>query len=82
MLANGCYRWVASRLHGFDHGKPKALFRKFVETSGAVEVEHGRRILVYLDRRGHDPILREAKLDQPAPPIPRLANHRIKFVYT
>ena len=31
VLANGCYRWLASQLLGFDQTKPKALFRKFVE---------------------------------------------------
>ena len=25
VLANGCYRWLASQLHGFDQSKPKAL---------------------------------------------------------
>ncbi len=49
----------ALQLHGFDQSKPKALYRKFVETSGAVEIEAGRRIVVYLDRRSHNPILRE-----------------------
>ena len=82
VLANGCYRWLASQLHGFDQSKPKALYRKFVETSGAVEIEAGRRIVVYLDRRSHNPILREAQLDKEHPKIPWLANHRIEFVYT
>ena len=81
VLANGCYRWLASQLHGFDQSKPKALYRKFVETSGAVEIEAGRRIVVYLDRRSHNPILREAQLDKEHPKIPWLANHRIEFVY-
>jgi len=82
VLANGCYRWLASQLHGFDRSKPKALYRKFVETSGAVEIEEGRRIVVYLDRRSHNPILREAQLDIDNPKIPWLANHRLEFVYT
>ena len=82
VLANGCYRWLASQLHGFDQSKPKALYRKFVETSGAVEIEAGRRIVVYLDRRSHNPVLREAQLDKEHPKIPWLANHRIEFVYT
>jgi hypothetical protein len=81
VLANGCYRWLASQLHGFDRSKPKALYRKFVETSGAVEVERGQRIVVYLDRRSHNPTLREAHLDEKAPPIPWLAHHTIEFVY-
>ena len=38
-LANGCYHWLASRLHGFANAKPKSVYRKFVETSGAIEIE-------------------------------------------
>jgi len=82
VLANGCYRWLASQLHGFDQSKPKALYRKFIETSGAVEIEEGRRIIVYFNRRAHNPILREARLDKDGPRIPWLANRRLEFVYT
>jgi hypothetical protein len=81
VLANGCYRWLASQLHGFDQAKPKALYRKFVETSGAVEIESQRRIVVYFDRRSHNPILREAQFDKDHPTIPWLGNHRLEFVY-
>ena len=82
VLANGCYRWLGSQLHGFDQSKPKALYRKFVETSGAVEIEEGGRIVVYFDRRAHNPVLREAQLDKNQPKIPWLANRRLHFVYT
>jgi hypothetical protein len=82
VLANGCYRWLGKQLHGFDQSKPKALYRKFVETSGAVEIDEGRRIVVYFDRRAHNPILREARLDEGQPTIPWLANRRLEFVYT
>jgi hypothetical protein len=82
VLANGCYRWLASQLHGFDQAKPKALYRKFVETSGAVEIEGHRRIVVYFDRRSHNPILREAQLDKDRPTIPWLGDHRLEFVYS
>lgn len=70
VVANGCCRWLASRLHGFENVKPKRLFRKFVETAGAVEIERGRRVVVCFDRRSHNPILREAELDKDCPPIP------------
>jgi hypothetical protein len=73
--------WLASQLHGFDQAKPKALYRKFVETSGAVEIESQRRIVVYFDRRSHNPILREAQFDKDHPTIPWLGNHRLEFVY-
>jgi len=67
VIANGCYRWLADQLHGFDLSKPKAVYRKFVETSGAVEIEPGRRIVVSLDRCSHNPILREANLAKDHP---------------
>ena len=82
VLANGCYRWLAKQLHGYDLSKPKAVYRKFVETSGAVEIESGRRIVVYLDRRSHNLILREAQLDKDHIKIPWLANHKLEFVFS
>lgn len=81
VLANGCYRWLASQLKGFDQSKPKVLYRKFVETAGTVEIASGRRIVVTLDRRSHNPILREAGLDSEPVKIPWLANHHLEFVY-
>jgi hypothetical protein len=80
VLAYGCYRWLASRLHGFEKAKPKQLYRKFVETGGLVEVQ-ADRILVRLDKRSHNPILREATLDRPSLAIPWLADKRVAFEY-
>jgi hypothetical protein len=81
VLAHGCYRCLAEQLSGFGQAKPKGVYRKFVETSGTIEIESRRRIVVYFDRRAHNPILREAQLDKDCPPIPWLANHRLQFVY-
>jgi hypothetical protein len=64
VIANGCYRWLAHQLKGFDKAKPKQLYRKFVDTSGSIEVIPNRRLLVTFDRRSHNPILREAGLDR------------------
>jgi hypothetical protein len=80
VLANGCYRWLATRLHGFDKAKPKQLYRKFVETGGQLEV-HADRIVVRFDKRAHNPILREATLDNACPPIPWLGNLPVAFEY-
>jgi hypothetical protein len=80
VLANGCYRWLANRLHGFGKASPKQLYRRFVETSGLVEVEEGR-VVVRFDQRSHNPILREAALDENALPIPWLRNRLVTFVY-
>ena len=81
VLANGYYRWLGSQLHGFDKSKSKARYRKFVETSGAMEIEEGGRIVVHFDRRAQNPVLREAQLDEGQPKIPWMANRRIQLVY-
>jgi len=80
VLANGCYRWLASRLRGFDQAQPKQLYRKFVETGGLIEIEP-RRIVVYFDRRSHNPLVREAALDEDIS-IPWLNNFRLHFVHS
>jgi hypothetical protein len=71
VLANSCYRWLAKQLRGFDTAAPKQLYRKFVETGGVVEIQP-ERIVVHFDKRCHNPILREAALDQLSQAIPWL----------
>lgn len=80
VLANGCYRWLGKQLRGYEKAAPKQLYRLFVETAGTVRVE-GEEIEVRLDRRSHNPILREAALDSEAPPIPWLGDRRIRFAF-
>jgi hypothetical protein len=78
VIANGCYRWLSSRLRGFDRAKPKQLYRRFVETGGVVEVQD-ERLVVRFDKRSHNPVLCEGALDQDCPPIPWLGNRPITF---
>jgi hypothetical protein len=80
VLANGCYRWLGRRLRGFEKASPKQLYRRFVETSGFVEVEEGR-VVVRFDRRSHNPVLREAALDRDALPAPWLQDRPVAFDY-
>jgi hypothetical protein len=81
VLANGCYRWLGKQLKGFDKVAPKQLYRRFVETGGVVEVQRDR-VVVHLDRRSHNPILREAALDREAAAIPWWQGRYIHFVYS
>src|ERR1700749_2774400 len=80
VIANGCYRWLASRLKGFEKADPKQLYRRFVETAAAATSQQDR-ITVRFDRRCHNPILREAALDRDSTPIPWLSQRRIEFIY-
>jgi hypothetical protein len=80
VIANGCYRWLASRLKGFEKTAPKQLYRRFVETAGTVSLRNDR-LIVGFDRRSHNPILREATLDRDSVPIPWLGQRKIEFTY-
>ena len=81
VIAHGCYRWLAQRLRGFDRAKPKQLYRRFVETAGAVEMR-ADRLVVHFDKRSHNPILREAGLDRDCPPVPWLRQLPVTFQYS
>jgi hypothetical protein len=80
VIANGCYRWLASRLHGFEKAAPKQLYRRFIETAGTVTIGEDR-LTVTLDRRCHNPIVREAALDRDPLPIPWIGRRRLVFTY-
>jgi len=80
VIANGCYRWLASRLRGFEKVAPKQLYRRFVETGGTVQIQEDR-ITVGFERRSHNPILRDAALDRDPLPIPWLGERRLAFAF-
>ena len=80
VIANGCYRWLATQLRGFDKAAPKQLYRRFVETGGTVQVD-SELITVTFDRRSHNPILREAALDRELTSIPWINGRRAKFAF-
>jgi hypothetical protein len=80
VIANGCYRWLASRLKGFEKADPKQLFRRFVETAGTVTIRPDRLVVAF-DRRSHNPILREADLGSESPLISWLGQRKIEFAY-
>ena len=80
VIANGCYRWLASRLRGFEKAAPKQLYRRFVETGGTVQIQEDG-ITVSFERRSHNPILREAALDREPVPIPWLGKRRLTFTF-
>lgn len=80
VIANGCYRWLSQRLKGCEKMEPKQLYRKFIETGGHVIIED-ETIHVALDRRSHNPILAQARLDKQSTKIPWLANKAIRFTF-
>jgi hypothetical protein len=78
VLANGCYRWLGRQLRGYEKAAPKQLYRLFVATEGVIRTTP-EELVVRLERRSHNPILREAALDREPIPIPWLGGRRIRF---
>ena len=80
MLANGCYRWLAQQLRGFEKAAPKQVYRKFVETGGTME-SRTERIVVRFDKRSHNPVLREGRWTDGPPMVPWLGDRFLCFSY-
>jgi hypothetical protein len=81
VLADGCYRGPGKRLQGFAKAKAKQPSRRFVATAGMGEVRD-HRVLVHRARRNHNPVLREAAIDQGNHPVPWLGNRTVSFSYS
>ena len=76
VAADLLYRELARRLKGFDKASPYKLFRKFVDTMGSIEIEEDK-VVVRLVKRAHNPLLKEAGLTGPTPPVPWLGNRPV-----
>jgi hypothetical protein len=76
VAADLLYRELARRLKGFEHASPQKLYRKFVDTTGSVQVERDK-VTVRLAKRVHNPLLKEAGLAGLTPPVPWLGNRPI-----
>jgi transposase len=79
VLADLLYRRLAGRLKGFAETGPSKLFRKFVDTAGVVEIK-AKGIIVHLNKRAHNPLLKEAGLTQPTQAVPWLGGRCVQLV--
>jgi len=80
LAAHGCYRWLAQSLKGCEKMEPKQLHRMIISTPGMVQVDDAR-ITVCLERRSHNPILRQALGDKEPVKIPWLGNKPLVFAF-
>jgi transposase len=79
VLADLLYRRLAERVKGFVHAGPSRLFRKFIDTQGFIEIT-GKEIAVRLSKRAHNPLLKEAGMTKPTPPVPWLGDRSVRVV--
>ncbi len=71
VLADLLYRNLADRLKGFARAGPSKLFRQFVDTPGTIEIT-AKGVIVRLNKRAHNPVLKEAGLTRPTRAVPWL----------
>lgn len=71
VTADLLYQEAARRLKGFERASPQKLFRKFVDTAGSVQITENA-VCVRLDKRAHNPVLKEAGLTGQTLPVPWL----------
>lgn len=72
VVADLLYRMLGWRLKGFGRASPQKLYRKFIDTTGSIEVED-ERVRVRLCKRAHNPLIKEAGLAGLTGPVPWLA---------
>ena len=78
VVAAMLYQRLAARLKGFAKSTPHTLFRKFVNTPGRIEITQ-EEVVVYFEKRSHNPILKEAGFDKITPPVPWLNNIPVRL---
>ena len=76
VAADLLYRERGRRLKGFGQASPGKLYRKFVNTTGSVQIEQDT-VTVRLAKRAHNPLLKEAGLMGLTPPVPWLGNRHL-----
>ena len=72
VVADLLYRMLGRRLKGFGRASPQKLYRKFIDTTGSIEVTD-EQVLVRLSKRAHNPLLKEAGLTGLTGAVPWLA---------
>jgi hypothetical protein len=78
VLADLLYRRLADRLKGFSRAGPSRLFRKFIDTPGWLEIT-ARGVIISLNKRAHNPLLKEAGLTEPTRPVPWLGGRSVRL---
>ncbi|WP_406694343.1 hypothetical protein V5E97_25030 [Singulisphaera sp. Ch08] len=78
VLADLLYRGLADRLKGFSRTGPSRLFRKFIDTPGWLEMTAGG-VIVSLNKRAHNPLLKKAGFTVPTRPVPWLGGRWMRL---
>lgn len=78
VVAAMLYQRLADNLKGFHNATPQTIFRRFINTHGNIEITN-KEITVCLEKRTHNPILKEAGFEGPSAPVSWLGGRVIRL---
>lgn len=78
VIASGIYRLMARRIRGYETAEPRTLFRRFLDSSGRIEITDDG-VTVHLAKRAHHPLLVDAGVLDEVTAVPWWANRTLRF---
>ena len=78
LAANALYRRLARQLTGFEHARPKQIFRRFLNTPARVTVSDGE-VIVRMRRVAHHPLLLASGILDATPEVPWWNGRRLRL---
>lgn len=81
LMASSLYRLLGRRIgHGYETAKSRHLFRDFIDATASVMIKEGE-VLIYFQKRAHNPLLVAGGFDQTDLRVPWLGGKRLQFVF-
>jgi hypothetical protein len=76
VIATGCYRWLASRLKGYETATARTLWETFLDRPGQIRLSE-KELVVRVRRFSRAPVLLEAESQGKRTPLPWLGGRSV-----
>jgi transposase len=80
VLSDILYNRLARRIPGYEDATAKQLYRKFINSAGAITIKDNE-IRVKLKRRAHNPLLMAAGFEKQEVRVPWLARYVVRYAF-
>ena len=78
VLGSGCYRWLASKLRGFENSTARMLWDTFLDRHGTIRLTQDH-VIVRVRRFSRAPVLLESEVSKNDAGIPWLGGRKLKL---
>jgi hypothetical protein len=80
VVGNMLYHRLAQRIEGYGDATAKQIYRKFIMTSGDIEIGRGQ-ITVHFNKRAHNPLLKGAGFESLKVRVPWLNGYAVRYSF-